>query len=512
MIISGKRNFSIEDWQKVLFANEPVEIDTAVLEQIKTNYAFLENFSKDKVIYGINTGLGPMAQYRVNEDEQVQLQYNLIRSHCTGSGKTLPEVFVKSMMVARLNTLLKGYSGIHPDAVILLKDLINKNICPVIYEHGGLGASGDLVQLAHLALTMIGEGEVTVSGKMVKTEKAFTDHGMSPMKIKFREGLAIMNGTSAMTGIGLLNLVYSHSLVYWSIAASVMISEIVESYDDHYSKELNEVKLHQGQQKVAQAMRTFLADSKSVRKRADHLYNKKVEDTLLRSKVQEYYSVRCVPQILGPVMDTVISAENIIVNELNSVNDNPVIDSKNGDVFHGGNFHGDYVSFEMDKIKMAITKLSMLAERQLNYLLNPRLNEKLPPFVNLGKFGLNLGMQGAQFTATSTVAENQSLCFPVYVHSIPSNNDNQDIVSMGTNSALMSNKVIENTFEVLSIEFITILQAIDYLNFHDRLSSFSMKIFDDLRKLVPRFEQDTTKYEDIRKIRDFLYDNRKKLN
>jgi histidine ammonia-lyase len=512
MIISGDTNFSLEDWQRILFANEPVEIDKKTLEEIKRNYEFLENFSKDKVIYGINTGLGPMAQYRVSEDEQVQLQYNLIRSHCTGSGNTLPDIFVKSLMIARLNTLLKGYSGIHADAVLLLKDFINKNVFPVIYEHGGLGASGDLVQLAHLALAMIGEGEVHLNGEMTGSAKAFTLHNLVPMKIKFREGLALMNGTSAMTGIGLINLTYSKSLVHWTTAASVMISEIVESYDDHYSKELNEVKQHSGQQKIAEAMRNFLSDSKSVRKRADHLYNKKVEDTLLRSKVQEFYSIRCVPQILGPVLDTLQYSENVLLNELNSVNDNPVIDSKNKDVFHGGNFHGDYVSFEMDKIKMAVTKLSMLSERQLNYLLNPRLNEKLPPFVNLGKFGLNLGMQGAQFTATSTVAENQSLSFPVYVHSIPSNNDNQDIVSMGTNAAIIANKVIENTFEVLAIEFIAILQAIDFLNYHDQLSSFSMKIFDDLRKLVPRFEQDAPRYKDIKKIRDFLFENRKKLN
>jgi len=183
-----------------------------------------------------------------------------------------------------------------------------------------------------------------------------------------------------------------------------------------------------------------------------------------------------VPQILGPICDAVKNAEKVLVNEVNSVNDNPVVDVSSKEVYHGGNFHGDYVSFEMDKLKIAITKLSMLAERQLNFLMNNKLNDILPPFVNLGTLGLNLGMQGAQFTATSTVAENQTLSNPMYVHSIPNNNDNQDIVSMGTNSALMTKKVIDNTFEVLAIEFLTIIQAVDYLKIKNKLGKQSQLI------------------------------------
>ena len=175
-----------------------------------------------------------------------------------------------------------------------------------------------------------------------------------------------------------------------------------------------------------------------------------------------------------------------------------------GNIFHGGNFHGDYVSFEMDKLKIAITKLSMLLERQINYLMNDKLNNKLPPFVNLGKLGVNFGMQGAQFTATSTVAENQSLSFPNYLHSIPNNNDNQDIVSMGTNSALLAKKVIDNTYQVLAIEMISLVQAIDYLSIENRLSSSTRKTYTEIRNIVPRFEEDTIKYLEIKEIKDYL--------
>ena len=252
-------------------------------------------------------------------------------------------------------------------------------------------------------------------------------------------------------------------------------------------------------------MRGILADSKMIRDRSAHLYNPdNIDQEFFEDKVQEYYSLRCVTQILGPIYDTISQAENVLVNELNSVNDNPVVDHKNKNIFHGGNFHGDYVALEMDKLKIAITKLSMLSERQLNYLLNNKLNQKLPPFVNHGILGFNFGMQGMQFTATSTVAENQTLSFPMYVHSIPNNNDNQDIVSMGCNAALMTKKVVDNSFEVLAIQLMTILQAIDYLECADRLSSASRSIYDKARAIFPKFVHDQPKYKDLARIKDFL--------
>jgi histidine ammonia-lyase len=217
--------------------------------------------------------------------------------------------------------------------------------------------------------------------------------------------------------------------------------------------------------------------------------------------------LRCVTQVLGPIYDTIANAENVLVNELNSVNDNPVVDHINQNIFHGGNFHGDYVSLEMDKLKIAITKLSMLAERQLNYLLNDKLNQKFPPFVNLGVLGLNFGMQGVQFTATSTVAENQTLSFPMYVHSIPNNNDNQDIVSMGCNAALMTKKVIDNSFAVLGIQLMTILQAIDYLNCQHKLSPHTLALYNQVRTIFPKFIEDQPKYKEMEAVRLLLETN-----
>ncbi len=508
MVDVGQSILSLNNISDILFKNELVVLNESALEKLDMNFNFLQKFSSNKLIYGINTGFGPMAQYKVSEENLLQLQYNLIRSHCSGNGNLLPVNLVKALMIARLNSLMLAYSGIHRDVVILLKELINKNIFPCIYEHGGVGASGDLVQLAHLGLTLIGEGEVIFEGTIHPTEEIFRRFNIKPLSIHIREGLAILNGTSAMTGIGSVNIIKSRKLLQWSIILSAMMNEIVEAFDDHYSYELNILKRHVGQNKIAEKMREILEGSKMIRDRSEHLFHPdSLKQEVFEDKVQEYYSLRCVTQVLGPVYDTILQAEKIVVDELNSVNDNPVIDHLNQNIFHGGNFHGDYVSLEMDKLKIAITKLSMLSERQLNYLLNEKLNQKFPPFVNLGVLGFNFGMQGMQFTATSTVAENQTLSFPMYIHSIPNNNDNQDIVSMGSNAALMTKTVIDNSFAVLSIQVMTILQAIDYLGCQQKLSTVTKSVYDDIRRIFPKFIDDLPKYKDLQKVKEFLEDS-----
>lgn len=494
---------SLNEVQQVLLEGGKVELEAAALANVKASFEFLKTFSAKKLIYGINTGFGPMAQYRISDDDTHQLQYNLIRSHSSGAGKCLPVLVLKSLMIARLSSFMQGFSGIHPEVVELLRDMINNDIYPCVYEHGGVGASGDLVQLAHLAHTLIGEGEVIYKGETRIAGDVFAELGLKPISVHVREGLAVINGTSAMTGASLVNIIYAKQLLAWSTVLSAIINEVVEAFDDHLSAELNAVKKHVGQNKVAETMRNVLKGSKMVRHRPDHLY-KELEEEIFKDKVQEYYSLRCVPQVLGPVYDTLVHAERVVIEELNSVSDNPVVDHHQQNVFHGGNFHGDYISLEMDKVKIAITKLSMLSERQLNYLLNDKLNHKFPPFMNLGKLGFNFGMQGVQFTATSTVAENQTLSFPMSVHSIPNNNDNQDIVSMGCNSAMMTNRVIENTFEVLAVQTMTLLQAVDCLNCQERLSPASHKIYQDVRAIFPKFIEDAPRFNDVRNIKTYL--------
>lgn len=495
----------LKDFQKIIIENEKIELDESLLSRVDKSFQFLKEFSKNKVIYGVNTGFGPMAQFKISDEDTHQLQYNLIRSHSSGIGNPLPAEEVKACMLARLNTLSLGNSGVHQSVIYLLQELINRNITPLIFEHGGVGASGDLVQLAHLALVLIGEGEVFYKGERKSTKDVFETEELEPIKVEIREGLALMNGTSVMSGIGIVNAYKANQLTDISLRLSCAINEIVQAYDDHLSEALNGTKKHYGQQKVAERMRAHLADSKLIRKREDHLYTHfEEQEKVFKEKVQEYYSLRCVPQILGPVLDTLEYTEKVLENEINSANDNPIINVEDQHVYHGGNFHGDYISLEMDKLKIVVTKLTMLAERQLNYLLNSKINEILPPFVNLGKLGFNFGMQGVQFTATSTTAESQMLSNPMYVHSIPNNNDNQDIVSMGTNAAVICRKVIENAFEVLSIEAITIIQAVEYLGFQDKVSSSTKELYDEIRKIIPAFSDDMVMYPYLEEVKKYL--------
>ena len=313
-----------------------------------------------------------------------------------------------------------------------------------------------------------------------------------------------------MTGIAALNLIYAKRLVTHAITASAIINEIVESFDDSFSKELNEVKLHRGQNYIAAKMREYLSDSRLIRKR-DELFkdDAEIQRVEFKKKIQEYYSIRCVPQILGPIVDTLDYAKMVVENELNSTNDNPIVNVDVENVFHGGNFHGDYISLEMDKIKIALTKLSMLMERQLNFLLNHNLNNVFPPFLNAGKLGLNFGFQGIQYTATSTTAENQTLSNSMYVHSIPNNNDNQDIVSMGTNSALMAKQVLENSFQVMSVHLMAICQGIDLLDDEakEKLSSKTKKVHKDIRKIASFVKDDTPQAEAIGKVKEYIKEN-----
>lgn len=499
----GTDRLTIESLEKVVYGNSKVGLTAQTWKELNTGHEFLRKFAEDKVIYGVNTGFGPMAPYKIPDDKHLELQLNLIRSHCSGSGKLVTKEQTLSLMIARLSSLTKGYSGIHPEWAELLVNLINEEVTPHIYEHGGLGASGDLVQLAHLALCLIGEGKVKEKGEDRIASTVFAEKGWRALRPRIREALATLNGTSAMTGYGAVNVIRARRLLEWSELSSALLIEIVGSYDDYYSTGLNSVKAHPGQQKAARRLRELLSGSSRLRDRSDHLYRSH-ENKRLDDKVQEYYSIRCLPQIMGPILDTLEDAQQTVEDELNSVSDNPIIDYHNENVFHGGNFHGDYVSLSMDKLKIAITKLSLLIERQLNYLLNDKLNQQLPPFVNLGTLGLNLGMQGAQFVATSTTSENQSLCSPVYIHTIPSNNDNQDIVSMGANAALMANRVIENTYEVLAVKLLTAIQAVEVLGIQEELAPATRSLYERVRARVPAFSEDGIMYEATHPVLELL--------
>ena len=482
----------------ILFKDKALSIPSEEMDKVEQCYEFLKDFVTDKVIYGINTGFGPMAQWRVDDNHLKELQYNIIRSHATGAGEPLSDIEVKSAMIARIGTFLQARSGINPTVISLLQEFINRGIYPFIPQHGSVGASGDLVQLAHIALCLIGEGKVHYKGEWRPTAEILKEQGLQPIGIYVREGLSVTNGTSVMTGISIVNQYYAENLLKYATIAGAWLNEIADSFDDYMSVEENVCRRQHGQQVIARWLREVSDGSNHLQKREHELYDPaKNKDTYFEHKVQAYYSLRCIPQIYGPIYDTLKNAAEVLQNEVNSACDNPIVDNTTQNIYHGGNFHGDYISLEADKIKIAMVRLAMTSERQFI----------LPPFLNLGVLGLNYGMQACQFTATSTTAECQTLAMPNYVHSIPNNNDNQDIVSMGTNSALLCKRVIDNAYQVMSILYIALAQATDCLELAGKLSPKTKAQYDSIRAICPKFVEDTPFYDEIAQTENYLRTN-----
>lgn len=492
----------------ILFNGASLSLPREEMDKVEMCHEFLKDFVTDKVIYGINTGFGPMAQWRVDDNHLKELQYNIIRSHATGAGEPLSDIEVKSAMLARIGTFLQARSGVNPSVIRLLQEFVNREIYPFIPQHGSVGASGDLVQLAHIALCLIGEGKVRYKGEWHPTGEVLKEQGLQPMGIYVREGLSVTNGTSVMTGISIVNQYYAENLLKYATIAGAWINEIADSFDDYMSVEENECRRQPGQQVIARWLREVSEGSDHLQKREHELYDpSRNNEDYFEHKVQAYYSLRCIPQIYGPIYDTLKNASEVLQNEVNSACDNPIVDYTTQNIYHGGNFHGDYISLEADKVKIAMVRLAMTAERQLNYLFHDRINGILPPFLNLGVLGLNYGMQACQFTATSTTAECQTLAMSNYVHSIPNNNDNQDIVSMGTNSALLCKRVIDNAYQVMSILYIALAQATDCLELAGKLSPKTKEQYDAVRAICPKFIEDTPFYEEVAETEKYLRTN-----
>ena len=491
-----------------LFVNNPgitTELDQGQLEKIDKCRVFLEEELDNRIIYGVNTGFGPMASHIINGSQLEHLQENLIRSHATGMGNPIHEKDVLAAMVIRLNTLMKGYSGVTRNLVLHFQNVLNHRIAPVVPEHGAVGTSGDLVQLAHIALALMGEGYVLYNGQKQPTAKVFQELDIQPYKLKAKEGLSLINGTSAMSGVGSLNCLHAHRLLSLAIRTGAFALELVHAYDDSISEKLQSVRPHRGQIAVAKTMRETLASSSMLRSR-------KLEENVdipeevkeISAVVQEIYSFRCIPQILGPVYDTLRKAQQEIEVEINSSSDNPIVDLEGDHFLHGGNFHGDYISLAMDQLKMAIIKLTMLSERRVNFFMHKKLNNFFPPFLNLDTPGLTLGLQGLQFVATSTTSQSQTLAFPQYVHSIPTNADNQDVVSMGMESSLLTAKVIENAYIVLAIELITLAQATDFRQVYNKLSNSSKHLFERVREVFPKVVEDRVLIDELPQVVELL--------
>jgi len=509
VVLNGS-DLTVEDIVAIGVGDKQVALDPAAVERCRASRAFLEEeVAARRIIYGVNTSFGPMCNKIIDDTEIEALQVNLIRSHAAGLGDPLKPYIAVAVMAVRLNTLVKGYSGVRIELLEFMKQMVNRGIAPYIPECGSVGASGDLIHLAHLSLTIIGEGKSYYEDELHDTAALFGRLGITPMTLSFKEGIALMNGTSAMTALAAFALFGAKKLVRLSCVTGAFALEIFGGIDDAFDEDLHLVKPHPGQLAVAETIRNLYTGSGNITLRKDmheqirgHETEGPVFETTIN--VQDVYSIRCTPQILAPVLETIESATRTVEIEANSSNDNPIIIPEKKKVIHGGNFHGQSIGLAMDTLCMAMATLCTLSERRINKFLDKNLNEGLPEFLIPGTLGLTMGFMGAQYLATSTTAENRQLANPVSTNSISCNASNQDVVSMGTVAARKAFKSVSNAKHVMTLEVFTDLQALSFRN-ADRLGVGTGRIYQILNREFTVYDNKRVFHDDLVKFRKLLF-------
>jgi histidine ammonia-lyase len=482
----------IEDLLNVSRKKQPVDLDEEALQRVVRSRTMLEKLVEDEsVVYGITTGFGRFSDVIISRKDAIQLQKNLISSHATAVGVPLPEEAVRGALLLRINALARGCSGVRPLLLERLIDILNKGVVPIIPEQGSLGASGDLAPLSHLALVVIGEGEAIYQGTRMTGAEALSAAGLEPIILLAKEGLALINGTQVMTSIGALAYYDAVNLLKTAMITAALTLEAQLAVPDAFDPLIARVRPYQGHQYVAEAIRRLVVGSELVG--SD------------KRKVQDAYSLRCIPQVHGATVNALDYTRSILEIELNSVNDNPLLFPEENRVLSGGNFHGQPVAQAMDFMAMAVAELASIAERRIERLVNPALSG-LPPFL-VKEGGLNSGLMIAQYTAASLVSENKVLCHPASVDSIPSSANQEDHVSMGTTSARKARKIVDNVASVLGIELLTAAQAIDFRG-AENLGLGTAAAYKLLRQEVDFIDKDRVLYPLVNRAIDMVTSGR----
>jgi histidine ammonia-lyase len=449
MVTLNGRDLTIEQVQAVALRGEPVQLAPEAIEQMNRSRAVVDRLAGgDDPVYGVNTGVGLLADVRVSHAELEQLQRNVVRSHAAGVGQPLPPPVVRAMMLIRANVLAIGCSGIRPLIAQRLCDLLNSGVTPVVPSKGSVGASGDLAPLAHIALVLMGEGSAEVDGETLTGAEALRRREVEPVVFASKEGLSLINGTQLMLAIGCLELMAAEMLCEMADVACAMSLDALRGTPRAFDARIHKARPQSGQQISAARLRDLLEGSEI---RQSHITCRRVQDA---------YSLRCAPQVHGAVRDTMAEARRVFSIELNSVTDNPIVFG--GEIISGGNFHGEPLALNLDFMAIALSALSGISERRVDRLVNPALNEELPPFL-ADHPGLQSGFMMVQVTAAALVADNRVLSHPASVGSITTSGNKEDFVSMGVTSALKLRQVVENTTNILAIEMITAARALDCL-------------------------------------------------
>ncbi|TCP26628.1 histidine ammonia-lyase [Scopulibacillus darangshiensis] len=489
MIILDGNNLTLDQVKKVLDDFEEVQLSEDSMKRVvKSREAVEKIVQEGKVVYGITTGFGKMSDVLINKEDAPDLQINLIRSHSCGVGKPFPEKVSRAMMLLRANALMKGFSGVRPVLIERLIELLNKKVHPVIPEQGSLGASGDLAPLSHLALVLVGEGEVFYEGERTPTEKVFQKLGIFPLTLTAKEGLALINGTQAMTAQGVVAMNEALNLVNQAEGIASLTIEALNGIITAFDDDVHQARGYAEQIDVARRMREYLKDSKLTTEQGE-------------VRVQDAYSLRCIPQVHGATWQTLNYVKEKLEIEINAATDNPLIFDDGEKVISGGNFHGQPIAFAMDFLGIAMAEMANISERRVERLVNPQLND-LPPFLS-GKPGLESGAMILQYAAASLVSENKTLAHPASVDSIPSSANQEDHVSMGTIGARHAHQIIQNVRRVLAIELFCAMQALEYRD-KTKMATMTKTIYKNGREQAPVVENDRVFSKDIEKLAEWL--------
>ncbi len=484
-----KEKLNLENFIDFARENFKIGLSDKIKEQVIAGRERLEEKALKETIYGVNTGFGALAEKSISQDKINQLQHNLIKSHACGVGSPLEKEVVKGMMLLLINSLAKGYSGIRLETLETLVEMFNKEVLPVVPEKGSLGASGDLVPLAHLGLVLIGQGEAVYKDKLLKGRDALKQAGIEPVKLKAKEGLALINGTHLATALAAIDIWDSVNLAKTADVAGAISLEALQSSKSSFDPRIQALKPYPGQIEVAQNLKKLTQKSRL-------LYQKQCP------KVQDPYSLRCIPQVHGASREAIKHIRELVEVELNSVTDNPLIFEK--DILSGGNFHAQMMALAADYLGIAVAELAEISERRTEQLLNFHLSG-LPAFLVQDE-GLNSGLMIAQYTAAALVSENKSLAHPASVDSIPVSAGQEDHVSMGTTAARRTRQVIDHSEKVLGIELLCGAQALEFRKKKPGIGT--SKVYKFIRKYISPLIKDRALYKDINKVSKLVHNGK----
>lgn len=481
-------HLTIEQIGKIIYEGYKLELGDDAVARIERCREYLDEKirTSNQPVYGVTTGFGSLCNVSIGKDQLTQLQINLIKSHACGVGERVPNDIVKIMLLLKIQSLSYGYSGCKVDTVEQLIRFFNEDVYPVVYRQGSLGASGDLVPLAHLCLPLVGLGEVEYQGRLMTGAELLRKKRWKPIELASKEGLALLNGTQNMSAFAVWALLQAERLSCWADKIAAISLDAYDGLIEPFTHAVHAVRPHQGQMETADRMRQLLEGSEIIARSKGH--------------VQDPYSFRCVPQVHGAVKDTIRYVKSVIDTEVNSATDNPTVCPDEDLIISAGNFHGEPIALPIDFLSIALSELSSISERRIYRLVSG--TRGLPSFL-VATPGVNSGFMITQYTAASVVSLNKSLAMPSSVDSIPSCQDQEDHVSMGANAAIKLYRVVFNTERVLAIELFNAMQALDFRQ-PLKSSPAIMEIYDEYRKVVPFILNDELMYPYIESSIEFI--------